>query len=397
MFMKEVRELVEAELGTFIQLRHDIHQHPELAFAENRTSDMVAGLLEQWGYTVERGIGGTGLVAQLRVGNGSRCIGIRADMDALPITEESGVAHTSKHTGKMHACGHDGHTAMLLAAAKILAGRKSFNGTLNLIFQPAEEYGRSGSGAMRMIADGLFEKYPCDAVYGMHNMPGYPQGQLHFYDGWMMASSDVVTITVKGVGGHGAKPHNTHDPIVAASSIVMALQTVVSRNVSPLDSAVVTVGMFHAGVANNVIPEQAELKLTVRCFKPEVRKLLEERIVAIVQAQAQSFNVEAEVDYQHGYAPVFNTSKETQFARQVAREVVAEEKVVDQTEPMAGSEDFAFMLEKCPGSYLFIGNGLKELDAASGFDLHNPYYDFNDKNIAIGATYWVALAERFLQ
>ncbi|MCO6516094.1 MAG: amidohydrolase, partial [Snodgrassella sp.] len=304
MFMKEVRELVEAELGTFVQLRHDIHQHPELAFAENRTSDLVAGLLEQWGYTVERGIGGTGLVAQLRVGNGSRCVGIRADMDALPITEESGVAHTSKHTGKMHACGHDGHTTMLLAAAKVLAARKSFNGTLNLIFQPAEEYGKSGSGAMRMIADGLFEKYPCDAVYGMHNMPGYPQGQLHFYDGWMMASSDVVTITVKGVGGHGAKPHNTHDPIVAASSIVMALQTVVSRNVNPLDSAVVTVGMFHAGVANNVIPEQAELKLTVRCFKPEVRKLLEERIVAIVQAQAQSFDVEAEVDYQHGYAPV---------------------------------------------------------------------------------------------
>ncbi|WP_218965412.1 M20 aminoacylase family protein [Snodgrassella alvi] len=395
--MKAVREMVEAELDTFVQLRHDIHQHPELAFAENRTSDLVAGMLEQWGYQVERGIGGTGLVAQLRVGDGSKSVGIRADMDALPILEESGVAHSSVHEGKMHACGHDGHTTMLLAAAKVLASRKVFNGTLNLIFQPAEEYGKSGSGAMQMIADGLFEKYPCDAVYGMHNMPGYPQGELHFYDGWMMASSDVATITVKGVGGHGAKPHNTHDPIVAASSIVMALQTIVSRNVNPLDSAVVTVGMFHAGVANNVIPEQAELKLTVRCFKPEVRKMLQERIEAIAQAQAQSFNVVASVDYQHGYAPVFNTSKETQFARDVARDVVAEENIVDQTQPMAGSEDFAFMLEKCPGSYLFIGNGLKEKDAASGFDLHNPYYDFNDKNIAIGATYWVALAERFLK
>lgn len=395
--MKAVREMVKAELDTFVQLRHDIHQHPELAFAENRTSDLVAGMLEQWGYQVEREIGGTGLVAQLRVGDGSKSVGIRADMDALPILEESGVAHSSLHEGKMHACGHDGHTTMLLAAAKVLASRKAFNGTLNLIFQPAEEYGKSGSGAMQMIADGLFEKYPCDAVYGMHNMPGYPQGELHFYDGWMMASSDVATITVKGVGGHGAKPHNTHDPIVAASSIVMALQTIVSRNVNPLDSAVVTVGMFHAGVANNVIPEQAELKLTVRCFKPEVRKMLQERIEAIAQAQAQSFNVVASVDYQHGYAPVFNTSKETQFARDVARDVVAEEDIVDQTQPMAGSEDFAFMLEKCPGSYLFIGNGLKEKDAASGFDLHNPYYDFNDKNIAIGATYWVALAERFLK
>lgn len=395
--MKAVREMVEAELDTFVQLRHEIHQHPELAFAENRTSDLVAGMLEQWGYQVERGIGGTGLVAQLRVGDGSKSVGIRADMDALPILEESGVTHSSKHEGKMHACGHDGHTTMLLAAAKVLASRKAFNGTLNLIFQPAEEYGKSGSGAMQMIADGLFEKYPCDAVYGMHNMPGYPQGELHFYDGWMMASSDVATITVKGVGGHGAKPHNTHDPIVAASSIVMALQTIVSRNVNPLDSAVVTVGMFHAGVANNVIPEQAELKLTVRCFKPEVRKMLQERIEAIAQAQAQSFNVVASVDYQHGYAPVFNTSKETQFARDVARDVVAEEDIVDQTQPMAGSEDFAFMLEKCPGSYLFIGNGLKEKDAASGFDLHNPYYDFNDKNIAIGATYWVALAERYLK
>ncbi len=395
--MKAVREMVEAELDTFVRLRHDIHQHPELAFAENRTSDLVAGMLEQWGYQVERGIGGTGLVAQLRVGDGSKSVGIRADMDALPILEESGVVHSSVHEGKMHACGHDGHTTMLLAAAKVLASRKAFNGTLNLIFQPAEEYGKSGSGAMQMIADGLFEKYPCDAVYGMHNMPGYPQGELHFYDGWMMASSDVATITVKGVGGHGAKPHNTHDPIVAASSIVMALQTIVSRNVNPLDSAVVTVGMFHAGVANNVIPEQAELKLTVRCFKPEVRKMLQERIETIAQAQAQSFNVVASVDYQHGYAPVFNTSKETQFARDVARDVVAEEDIVDQTQPMAGSEDFAFMLEKCPGSYLFIGNGLKEKDAASGFDLHNPYYDFNDKNIAIGATYWVALAERFLK
>lgn len=395
--MKEIRDLIETDLDDFIQLRHDIHEHPELAFNETRTSDKVAQLLQEWGYQVERGIGGTGLVAQLKLGNSTKSIGIRADMDALPIHEESGVGYSSTHEGKMHACGHDGHTTILLAAAKALATRKSFNGTVNLIFQPAEEFGRPNSGAARMIADGLFDKFPCDAVFGMHNMPGYPQGQLHFHDGWMMASSDVVTITVKGVGGHGAKPHNTKDPIVAASSIVMALQTIVARNVNPLDSAVVTVGMFHAGVANNVIPEQAELKLTVRCFKPEIRQLLKERIVAVAKAQAESFNVDAEIDYQFGYAPVFNTSKETQFARQVARLVVAEEEIVDQTEPLAGSEDFSFMLEKCPGCYLFIGNGLKESDAASGYDLHNPHYDFNDKNIAIGATYWVTLAEQFLK
>lgn len=395
--MKEIRDLIEADLDDFIQLRHDIHEHPELAFNETRTSDKVAQLLQEWGYQVERGIGGTGLVAQLKLGNSTKSIGIRADMDALPIHEESGVGYSSTHEGKMHACGHDGHTTILLAAAKALATRKTFNGTVNLIFQPAEEFGRPNSGAARMIADGLFDKFPCDAVFGMHNMPGYPQGQLHFYDGWMMASSDVVTITVKGIGGHGAKPHNTKDPIVAASSIVMALQTIVARNVSPLDSAVVTVGMFHAGVANNVIPEQAELKLTVRCFKPEIRQLLKERIVAVAKAQAESFNVVAEIDYQFGYAPVFNTSKETQFARQVARLVVDEGEIVDQTEPLAGSEDFAFMLEKCPGCYLFIGNGLKESDAASGYDLHNPHYDFNDKNIAIGATYWVTLAEQFLK
>ena len=395
--MKEIRDLIEADLDDFIQLRHDIHEHPELAFNETRTSDKVAQLLQEWGYQVERGIGGTGLVAQLKLGNSPKSIGIRADMDALPIHEESGVGYSSTHEGKMHACGHDGHTTILLAAAKALATRKTFNGTVNLIFQPAEEFGRPNSGAARMIADGLFDKFPCDAVFGMHNMPGYPQGQLHFYDGWMMASSDVVTITVKGIGGHGAKPHNTKDPIVAASSIVMALQTIVARNVSPLDSAVVTVGMFHAGVANNVIPEQAELKLTVRCFKPEIRQLLKERIVAVAKAQAESFNVVAEIDYQFGYAPVFNTSKETQFARQVARLVVDEGEIVDQTEPLAGSEDFAFMLEKCPGCYLFIGNGLKESDAASGYDLHNPHYDFNDKNIAIGATYWVTLAEQFLK
>lgn len=395
--MKEIRDLIETDLDDFIQLRHDIHEHPELAFNETRTSDKVAQLLQEWGYQVERGIGGTGLVAQLKMGNSPKSIGIRADMDALPIHEESGVGYSSTHEGKMHACGHDGHTTILLAAAKALATRKTFNGTVNLIFQPAEEFGRPNSGAARMIADGLFDKFPCDAVFGMHNMPGYPQGQLHFHDGWMMASSDVVTITVKGVGGHGAKPHNTKDPIVAASSIVMALQTIVARNMSPLDSAVVTVGMFHAGVANNVIPEQAELKLTVRCFKPEIRQLLKERIVAVAKAQAESFNVVAEIDYQFGYAPVFNTSKETQFARQVARLVVDEGEIVDQTEPLAGSEDFAFMLEKCPGCYLFIGNGLKELDAASGYDLHNPHYDFNDKNIAIGATYWVTLAEQFLK
>jgi hippurate hydrolase len=292
----------------------------------------------------------------------------------------------------MHACGHDGHTAMLLAAACHLARDGEFDGTLNLIFQPAEE---GGGGALRMMEDGLFERHPCDAVFAMHNMPGIRQGHLVFREGAAMASSDYATITLEGVGGHGAMPHRAADPVVAAASIVMALQTVVSRNIDPLQTAVVTVGAMHAGRANNVIPASATLELSVRALDRDVRATIERRIRALVLAQAESFGVTARIDWRAGYAVLVNTAAETAFARAVGTALVGPENVTPQGPPLTGSEDFAFMLERVPGSYLLIGNG----DGASpgACMVHNPAYDFNDANLPIGAAYWVMLAERFLQ
>ncbi|WBY03028.1 M20 family metallopeptidase [Ramlibacter tataouinensis] len=373
----------------FIAIRRRIHRHPELAFEEFQTSDLVAGQLAQWGYRVERGLGGTGVVGQLKRGEGGKRLGLRADMDALPIEEATGLPYASGRPGVMHACGHDGHTAMLLAAARYLAEQGDFNGTLNLIFQPAEE---GGGGALRMMEDGLFERYPCDAVFAMHNAPGTPQGQLVFRTGPMMASSDYVTITLRGVGGHGAEPHRTADSIVAAAGIVSALQTIVARNVPPLEMGIVTVGALHAGKANNVIPDSAVLELTVRALTREVRELLERRIKALVAAQAESFGVRAEIDYRRGYAVLVNSPAETAFARQVALELVGADRVVEPGPQLTASEDFSFMLEQVPGCYLLIGNGDGEL----GCNVHNPGYDFNDDNVAIGAAYWARLAERFL-
>ncbi len=389
--MSYLRDALVDRVGEFVQLRRDIHRHPELAFEEHRTAELVAGKLEGWGYDVYRGLGGTGVVGTLRRGSGSRRLGLRADMDALPIQEATGAAWASSQPGLMHACGHDGHTAMLLAAAKTLASEATFDGTLNLIFQPAEE---GGGGAVRMMADGLFEQHPCDAVFAMHNMPGVPQGHFVFRDGSAMASSDYVTVRVRGTGGHGAMPHRAADPLVAAASIVMALQTVVARNVDPLHTAVVTVGAMHAGQANNVIPDLATLELSVRALDPDVRRLLEQRIKALVAAQAESFGVRAEVDWRPGYCVLVNTEAETNFARQVALDLVGAEHVTLHGPALTGSEDFAFMLEKIPGSYLLIGNG--DGDSAGACMVHNPKYDFNDDNIAIGATYWVALAQRYL-
>ena len=388
--MTYLRDALTERVGEFIQLRRDIHRHPELAFEEHRTSDLVAAKLEGWGYAVHRGLGGTGVVGTLTRGQGRR-LGLRADMDALPIQEATGAEWSSVKPGVMHACGHDGHTAMLLAAAKSIAQDVSFTGTLNLIFQPAEE---GGGGAVRMIEDGLFEHHPCDAVFAMHNMPGTPVGHFVFRDGAAMASSDYVTIRVHGTGGHGAMPHRSADPLVAASSIVMALQTIVSRNVDPLDTAVVTVGALHAGQANNVIPALATLELSVRSLNPEVRRLLEQRIKALVAAQAESFGVSADIDWRPGYCVLVNSKSETDFARQVALDLVGSERVTLQGPALTGSEDFAFMLEKIPGSYLLIGNG--DGDSAGACMVHNPGYDFNDDNIATGAAYWVALVERFL-
>jgi len=389
--MSTLLEDMHERAGEFIDLRRDIHRHPELGFDEHRTAALVAERLEAWGYAVERGLGGTGVVGRLVRGEGTRRLGLRADMDALPIDEATGLPYASRHAGVMHACGHDGHTAMLLAAARRIAEQGRFSGTLNLIFQPAEE---GGGGALRMMEDGLFDRYPCDAVFAMHNMPGIPQGRLVLREGAAMASSDYATVTLTGVGGHGAMPHRAADPVVAAASIVMALQTIVSRNIDPLQAAVVTVGALHAGRANNVIPHSAVLEISVRALDRGVRTRLEERIKALVAAQAASFEVEARIDWRPGYAVLVNTPAETAFAREVALALVGPERVTLQGPAVPGSEDFAFMLERVPGSYLFIGNG--DGDSHGACMVHNPGYDFNDDNVAVGAAYWALLAERFL-
>ncbi len=390
--MTYLREALTARVGEFIQLRRDIHRHPELAFEEHRTAELVANKLEAWGYEVHRGLGGTGVVGTLKRGTSTRSVGLRADMDALPIQEASGAEWASTKPGLMHACGHDGHTAMLLAAAHHLAHNAEFDGTLNLIFQPAEE---GGGGALRMMQDGLFERFPCDAIFAMHNMPGVPVGKFVFRSGSAMASSDYVTIRVIGTGGHGGMPHRASDSLVAAASIVMALQTVVSRNVDPLHTAVVTVGSIQAGKANNVIPALATLELSVRALDPGVRKLLEQRIKAIATSQAESFGVRAEVDWKEGYCVLVNSEQETEFARQVALDLVGADRVVLNGPPLTGSEDFAFMLEKVPGSYLLIGNG--DGDSAGACMVHNPGYDFNDDNIATGSDYWIHLVKTYLK
>ena len=384
-------DALAAQVGEFIQLRRDIHSEPELAFDEHRTSALVAAKLEAWGYEVTRGLGGTGVVGQLKRGSGARRLGLRADMDALPIDETTGAAWASRRSGVMHACGHDGHTAMLLAAARRIADQGQFDGTLNLIFQPAEE---GGGGALRMMADGLFERFPCDAIFAMHNAPGVPQGQLVFREGPFMASSDYATITLTGIGGHGAMPHRGTDCIVAAASTVMALQTIVSRNVDPLEMAVITVGALHAGKANNVIPATATLELSVRALSRAVRERLEQRIKALVAAQAESYGVSARVDWRQGYAVLVNDEAQTDFARQVGLELRGAEGVILHGPQLPGSEDFSFMLERVPGSYLLIGNG--DGDSAGACSVHNPGYDFNDDNIAVGAAYWALLTERFL-
>lgn len=386
-----MERLSDLAVQEFIALRHDIHQHPELAFDEHRTSALVAQKLKAWGYAVTTGLGGTGVVGQLRRGSSERAIGLRADMDALPIVEATGAEWASCHHGVMHACGHDGHTVMLLAAAQQLATQGTFDGTLNLIFQPAEE---GGGGALKMMEDGLFERFPCDAIFAMHNMPGIAQGQLVFRSGPAMASSDYATVTLHGVGGHGAMPHKATDVVVAAASIVMALQSVVSRNVDPLQPAVVTVGALQAGQANNVIPASAQLEISLRALDPQVRRDMERRIKDIIDLQAQSFGVRAEVQWRPGYAVLVNDAAQTARAIAVAQRHFPPSQVVPQGPMLTGSEDFAFMLERVPGSYLFIGNGTGQEPGACM--VHNPAYDFNDNNIAIGAAYWVALASDLL-
>jgi hippurate hydrolase len=393
-----VLHALETRAAPFVALRRDLHRHPELGLKEFRTSQVLAEQLESWGYRVTRGLATTGLVAQLQRGKGSKRLGLRADMDALPIHEANDLAHCSVHAGVMHACGHDGHTAMLMAAAQYIAQEVEFSGTLNLIFQPAEE---NPGGAKIMIEEGLFERFPCDAIFAAHNMPGVPAGQLVFIDGPAMASSDDVTITLTGVGGHGAMPHLAQDPIVAAAAIIMTLQTIVSRNVDPQHTAVITVGSLVAGKANNVIPASARLELSVRSLDREVRDLLQTRITHLVTAQAQSLGVQAHIDYKRDYPVLVNTPAETELARQVGTELLGAERVTRHGRPLTGSEDFAFMLEHCLGSYFMIGNGAGEgmgdSAVAHACMVHNPGYDFNDDILPVGAAFWALLTQRYLK
>ncbi|GGM11730.1 M20 aminoacylase family protein [Pseudomonas asuensis] len=377
---------IEDFLPDMITLRRDLHRHPELGYEEHRTSDLVAASLKAWGYEVHRGLGGTGVVGTLKVGSGKKRLGIRADMDALPIAEATGLPYASANTGRMHACGHDGHTTTLLTAARYLAETQAFDGTLHLIFQPAEE---GLGGALRMIEDGLFDLFPCDAIFGFHNMPGVPAGQFCFVEGPAMASADTADLRIVGQGGHGAVPHKAVDPIVASASTIMALQSIVSRNVDPLETAVISIGSIHGGHADNVIPDAVDMKLTIRAFSNDVRDQLEQRIRSVTRAQAESFGATAQLDYRRGYPVLVNHAQETAFARSVAEEYFGGQSIAPNFAPISASEDFAYMLERCPGCYLFIGNG----NSAS---LHNPAYDFNDALLPIGARYWAKLAERYL-
>lgn len=376
-------------INDFIALRRDLHTHPELGLEETRTSDVVARELESYGYKVTRGLAKTGVVGTLVSGSGNRAIGIRADIDALPIVEETGAPYASATPGLMHACGHDGHTATLLAAARTLAERKNFDGTVHLIFQPAEEnYG----GAKIMMDEGLFDQFPCDAVFGMHNEPALPFGQFTFRDGPIMAAVDECYITVHGNGGHGSTPELTADPVVAGASIVMALQTIIARNIPALDPAVITVAAFHSGTVSNIIPSTAEIVVGIRTFDPGIRDEIERRIKLIATSQAESYGLTASVNYVRSYDATINHTAETDFARDLSREMWGDHLTQDFPRPMMGSEDFGYMLVERPGTYFFIGTGKTENDPG----LHHPKFDFNDDALAVGAAFWVNLAERYL-
>jgi hippurate hydrolase len=393
-FSQNILPAIQDMAKEMVAVRHQIHAHPELAFEEHATSDMVAARLKEWGYEVHRGLAGTGVVGTLKRGNGKMRLGIRADMDALPIQETTGLPYASQFPGKMHACGHDGHTAILLAAARSIAQDPQFDGTLNLIFQPAEE----GLGGGRvMVEQGLFKLFPCDAIFALHNMPGMPEGQFGFRAGAFMPSSDTVNITVRGKGGHGSAPHLSADPVVAAAHIVVALQTVVSRNVDPREMAVISVGAIHGGEAANVIPQNVTMRLTVRAFNPDIRAMLKQRITDLVQSQAQTLGVQADVDYDWRYPSLINDEASTAFAKQVALDWLGEKGVMPNLAPLTGSEDFSFMLQECPGCYLIVGNGQGEHHHTGGCMVHNPGYDFNDAILPIAASYWVQLVNAFLK
>ena len=369
--------------------RRDIHAHPELGFEENRTSNTVAEKLCAFGLEVHRGIGKTGVVGVLRAGSAGRSVGLRADMDALPIHEANDFAHRSTNDGRMHACGHDGHTTMLLGAAKYLAETRNFDGVVNLIFQPAEE---GIGGARAMIADGLFEKFPCETVFGMHNRPGLALGKFAVRAGPMMAGGGFFDVRVAGKGSHGARPETGVDPVLVAAHIVVALQSIVSRNVRPIDAAVVSVTRINGGDAYNVIPQTAQLSGTVRAFTREVMSLIETGMRRVVKGTAETFGATAEVDFRVIFAPTVNDAAQADFVAAVCAEVVGEGNVNRNPSLIVASEDFSFMLEKVPGSYFNIGNGAGE-DAC---EVHNPGYDFNDAALALGASVFARIVEKKL-
>ncbi len=394
-----VIDSIVTQAASIAAVRRDIHAHPELCFEEVRTADVVAQKLTEWGIPIHRGLGKTGVVGIVKGRDGGasgRAIGLRADMDALPMQEFNTFAHASKHQGKMHACGHDGHVAMLLAAAQHFAKHRNFDGTVYLIFQPAEE---GGGGARVMIEDGLFEQFPMEAVYGMHNWPGLPVGTFAVSPGPVMASTSEFKITLRGKGGHAALPHTGIDPVPIACGMVQSFQTIISRNKKPVDAGVISVTMIHAGEATNVVPDSVELQGTVRTFTVEVLDLIEKRMRQIAEHTCAAHDATCEFEFVRNYPPTINSPAEAEFARKVMATIVGEERVQPQ-EPTMGAEDFAYMLQAKPGAYCFIANGdgaHREMGHGGGpCMLHNPSYDFNDDLIPLGATYWVKLAEAWL-
>ncbi|WP_087748430.1 MULTISPECIES: M20 aminoacylase family protein [unclassified Acidovorax] len=394
-----VIDSIVTQAASIAVVRRDIHAHPELCFEEVRTADLVAQKLTEWGIPIHRGLGKTGVVGIVKGRDGGasgRAIGLRADMDALPMQEFNTFAHASQHHGKMHACGHDGHTAMLLAAAQHFAKHRNFDGTVYLIFQPAEE---GGGGARVMIEDGLFEQFPVQAVFGMHNWPGMKAGQFAVSPGPVMASSNEFKITIRGKGSHAAMPHMGIDPVPVACQMVQAFQSIISRNKKPVDAGVISVTMVHAGEATNVVPDSCELQGTVRTFTIEVLDMIERRMRQVAEHTCAAHEATCEFQFVRNYPPTVNSAAEADFARQVMAGIVGEANVVVQ-EPTMGAEDFAFMLQAKPGAYCFIANGdgtHRDMGHGGGpCTLHNPSYDFNDDLIPLGATYWVRLAEEWL-
>ena len=391
-----VIESILADAPTIAAVRRDLHAHPELCFQEQRTSDVVAEKLTEWGIPIHRGLGTTGIVAVIQNGSSNRAVGLRADMDALPMTEHNTFAHASQYPGRMHACGHDGHTAMLLAAAKHLSKHRNFDGTVYLIFQPAEE---GGGGAREMMKDGLFERFPMEAVFGAHNWPGMAAGQFALKSGPTFASSNEFHITIRGKGAHAAMPHNGIDPVPVACQMVQAFQTIITRNKRPIDAGVISVTMIHTGEATNVVPDSCVIQGTVRTFTLEVLDLIEHRMREIAQHTSAAFGTEVEFRFKRNYPPTINHVAETQFARGVMEAMVGAENV-HEFEPTMGAEDFSFFLQERPGCYFLIGNG-DGTHRVGGHGLgpcmlHNPSYDFNDDLIPLGATLWVRLAEAWL-